>query len=315
MLTDVTVVYSRAYDVALQADGKILVTGESYLGNTRRSRLHATPLMANSTLSFGTGGIVMTSFAGAGWSLAQSVAIQRDGKVVVGGTGRLNDADVVVAARYTSDGVIDNSFGDAGWVVCAPGESHFPRVVATPDDTIVITAWNGFTQQGVLRRFQDDGQADPAFGSGGRVVIPGALRRSIPPCRVTVGSSWAVSTWGSMGGDFSAARLNSDGSLDTTFGVGGVSTVDVGGTSDTAFGVAIHPDGSVLLAGETDNPRAAVVRLDGAGQPDPLFGSGGVVEPRRSRPTKVTSRMPSCRPMGPFGRSGLALNTIGRTSC
>ena len=83
------------------------------------------------------------------------------------------------------------------------------------------------------------------------------------------------------GYDFLAARYNPDGSLDATFGTGGMATVRIGTASDLANGMAVQPDGKIVLVGVANGwgtaSSWAVVRLLPGGAPDPAFGTDGVV--------------------------------------
>ncbi|HJQ83652.1 MAG TPA: hypothetical protein VKA21_06230 [Candidatus Binatia bacterium] len=77
--------------------------------------------------------------------------------------------------------------------------------------------------------------------------------------------------------DFAIARFDASGMPDASFGTGGKTIVDLGG-DDGAFGVAVQPDGKIVLVGATliaGNANFGVVRLDGAGMLDPSFGTGG----------------------------------------
>ena len=83
------------------------------------------------------------------------------------------------------------------------------------------------------------------------------------------------STPGSGGGDFAIARLNADGTPDSTFSGDGRQTVDFGG-ADIANAVAIQPDGKIVIAGQGGGGNdMAVARLTSTGGLDTSFGSRG----------------------------------------
>ncbi|MCP4238757.1 MAG: hypothetical protein GY770_35170, partial [Aestuariibacter sp.] len=71
------------------------------------------------------------------------------------------------------------------------------------------------------------------------------------------------------------ARYNADGSLDTTFGSGGMLTTDIGGTADVASSVTIQSDDKILVAGN-NGTDFALARYDTYGNLDATFGSGGI---------------------------------------
>jgi trimeric autotransporter adhesin len=78
--------------------------------------------------------------------------------------------------------------------------------------------------------------------------------------------------------DFAVARFNPDGSLDTTFGTGGIVTADFGGGTDQAYGVAIQSDGRIVVTGRATvsaSPDFAVARFDIDGTLDTSFSGDG----------------------------------------
>ncbi|MER7463030.1 calcium-binding protein [Streptomyces sp. NPDC097981] len=127
------------------------------------------------------------------------------------------------------------------------------------------------------------GDLDPSFGTGGKVVTDlsafddsqGMAVQSDGKV-VTAGTSYAFEG----PGDFAVVRYNADGSPDTGFGTDGVAVTDVGGGNDEAGGVAVQPDGKILVAGRSDLPdgtrgRFVLVRYNADGSLDTGFGSGG----------------------------------------
>jgi uncharacterized delta-60 repeat protein len=80
--------------------------------------------------------------------------------------------------------------------------------------------------------------------------------------------------------DFAVVRLLQDGSLDPTFGTGGKTSLQFGNSDDEATGVAIQPDGKIVVAGWTlvnaTDHDFAVARLTANGAPDPTFGNKGL---------------------------------------
>ena len=80
--------------------------------------------------------------------------------------------------------------------------------------------------------------------------------------------------------DFALVRYNSDGSLDTSFGSGGVVTTGVGGSDDGVHALVQQADGKLVAAGRSNNGSNndfALVRYNSDGSLDTSFGSGGVV--------------------------------------
>ena len=114
------------------------------------------------------------------------------------------------------------------------------------------------------------GALDPSFGAGGKVIANGA-----PLTDVALQPDGRIVTVGTANGNFFIARLNPDGNLDTTFDTEGLVAIDFGGT-DRAIGVAIQPDGKIVIVGSTTNgTNIAVARLTTTGALDTTFDGDG----------------------------------------
>jgi uncharacterized delta-60 repeat protein len=129
-----------------------------------------------------------------------------------------------------------------------------------------------------------DGDLDPTFGTGGRVVtgfdLPAAGARGIAmqPDGKIVAAGWLFNLTGAYG--FAVARYMPDGSLDTTFGTNGKVRTTFFGANDFATEAVIQPDGKILVAGRVERNlqiHFAVVRYFSNGSLDPTFGDGGKV--------------------------------------
>jgi uncharacterized delta-60 repeat protein len=199
--------------------------------------------------TFGNNGRVFTDFSGM-TDDAKAVAIQSDGKTVAAGLTQTPlvppASDVNFAlARYNSDGSLDSTFGNGGKVVTdisGVNLSDSINDLAIQSDGKFVAAGQTDT---VVRE-----EVDPESGQTVRIV------------RI----------------DFAIARFNVDGSLDSGFGSGGKTAVQVGDTPDApsiANAVAIQPDGKILAAGIGDG--FGVVRLNVDGSLDSSFGDGGKV--------------------------------------
>jgi len=262
---------SSATAVGLQSDGKIVVAGTTaFAFNTDIVVLR---YLADGTLDagFGTGGIVTTDFGS--YEFASQLVIQPDGRiVVVGGNG----GEGIVVLRYLADGTPDASFGGDGSVILAIGTSATARGVALQPDGRIVVVGSQFepfigTRAAVLRLLAD-GSLDPAFGVGG-VVPPDATPfyyagavALLPDGRLYVGgfaSSWCV------------IRYLSDGSLDGTFGTGGIVTTPMAGNA-TVDDMALQPDGRLVAAGHefvsSVGNSPVVIRYLSDGTLDPSFG-------------------------------------------
>ena len=142
-----------------------------------------------------------------------------------------------------------------------------------------------FFFKSILAIAQAPGSLDLSFGNGGKVVtsLTSGQDKSYGVAiqsdgKIVVGG-FASST--TTGKDFACVRYNSNGSLDSTFGINGKVTIDIGfGTDDVAYSMALQPDLKILLAGYSDNgsnKNAAIIRLQNNGIIDSAFGINGKV--------------------------------------
>ncbi len=207
--------------------------------------------------SFGSGGRVTIPFnlGGDNNDTAQAVAALPDGKILVAGgadTGTTSTdsalGESAVVVRLNADGSLDTTFGQGGRVI-----------LPSPDP-----------------RQRLDKITAMAVQPDGAIVVVGTAEASLPPSDSPAGSLVFP------GQDFSVARLNPDGSLDSSFGSGGQLLIgfNIGGdNNDTANGVALQPDGNIVVFGVAEsginNSMAAVARLNSDGSLDTSFANGG----------------------------------------
>lgn len=225
----------------------------------------------------------MLSSIGSSGSFARSVVVQPDDKLIVAGYSS-NGIDMDFSlARYLANGVLDSSFGTNGIVVTpvGSGNDYGLRTALQSDGKILVagTSFNGTDDDFAVMRFDSNGGIDTSFGNGGKVVVSFAVDGStrlavLPDGKILV--SGTVSYGASSA--FALLRLNANGGLDTSFGVGGSVTVTIGATGNTARALALQPDGKILVAGDYangSNNDFAVVRFTANGTLDTTFGSGG----------------------------------------
>jgi len=191
---------------------------------------------------------------------------------------------------YAAEGNLDPSFDSDGMVVTSFPDSAgaFDLAIQSDGKTVAVgfARISGFEpQQFAVVRYNINGSLDSTFGNGGKALIDFGCTASAtatiiiqPDGKILVGGTTCLGTGNS---DFALARLNSNGSLDGTFGVTGLVTTDLGG-QDELNDLALQPDGKIIGAGEmkTGAPLSssfAVVRYDASGTPDPTFNGTGKV--------------------------------------
>jgi uncharacterized delta-60 repeat protein len=257
--------FDAAYRLGLEPDGKIVVAGTSD-GIVAVARYTSSGVLDT---SFGTGGKVTTQlsypldFGGptATWmdlALDVSPLDPNAGKIVV--TTRVSAttglADVVV--RYNANGSLDKSFAAGAGYETLSNLTNIPSVAIQSDGRIILAGINnhalGWPME--LDRLNPDGSFDNTFGSGGIVVVTPPANAIYSVNDVALQSDGKIVVGGTDSNtvtselDFLLARLNSaDGSVDTSFGAGGVahtSGLQIGGSSGE---VAFEPDGRIVVAG------------------------------------------------------------------
>ena len=290
----------EAFAVAIQPDGKILVAGSAGVsGGTTGfgiARLLDTTGALDST-GFGTGGQVTVPVSNGG-DVAYGLALQEDGKIVVAGRSNLASPDnsQFAVVRLTSGGSLDTDFGTDGQVTTPiiAGTNDGAWAVAIQSDGKILAAGTSGIGSGIsnfaLARWDTSGTPDSAFGTDtvsetGTTTISftnfndGAFAVAIQSdSKIIVAGFSGENT---INANFALARLNLDGSLDTSFGSGGQVTTAFSSGNDAARGVGIQPDGKIVAAGlraigTTNLAEFAAARYlgDDSGL-DPSFGSDG----------------------------------------
>ncbi|MCW8377366.1 calcium-binding protein [Streptomyces justiciae] len=273
-------------DVAVQAgNGKIVTVGSSQGGDFDASDFTVMRHNPDGTpdTSFGGDGEVLTDFE-FGEDIAQGVALQDDGKIVVVGRHQETDDEFAgccwfTVARYNTDGSLDTSFGGGdGWISpgLAGGAEDAAGVAVLSDGKILAGARAGgdfalvrLLPNGTLdTSFDGDGVVDTSFFDEGGAIAKDMVVQSNGKI-VMAGYSGETSF------DFALARYNPDGSLDTTFGGDGKVTTDLGGYN-WGETVAVQSTGKILMSGATGEDFT-VVRYNLDGTLDGGFGTGGVV--------------------------------------
>lgn len=214
--------------------------------------------------------------------LANAVAIQTDGKIVVGGTSSSN----FTLVRFNVDGSLDTTFGTGGIVVTPVGSvGSTLRSVAIQADGKIVAAGSSFDGSHdifAVARYLTNGSVDTSFDTDGIVttaigsVADLALDVVVQPNDFIITAGYTVTGSGDV--DFALIRYKPDGSLDGSFGTSGIVITSIGSISDVANGVALQPDGKIVAAGYTTvaNTDFAVVRYDSNGLLDISFGTGGI---------------------------------------
>lgn len=244
-------VLGGTWPMLLQPDGKVLVGGDftRYGGSYRKNlaRINAD-------------GSVDTLFDAGSRAGGAVMALQADGKIIVGGP----------LARLNADGTADSSFTAAAFA-WGPSSAQFNCITLQPDGKILVGGW--FTTVASasrigLVRLNADGSLDTGFDPANLyTMLSGPLCIAVQADgKILVGGS---STKG-------IARLNADGSLDASFVPGAGAAA--GSATARVHAIALQADGSILVGGEFTSfdgtPRSGIVRLSSTGALDSSFDPG-----------------------------------------
>ncbi|MBP9882799.1 MAG: T9SS type A sorting domain-containing protein [Chitinophagales bacterium] len=274
--------------VVVQSNGKILTGGNSF-GNYGYGDLVITRHKANGTLdnSFGING--MATIPGGFFC---DMALLSGGKIIVAGSGvGPTNVNNFIVYRFTKNGVLDTSFGKSGSV-----EINMPNknmicfdLLIQPDGKILVA---GYADDGygghhtmIVVRLKGNGNLDNSFASSGKFTFAPVNKSSEcrqlalqPDGKIIAGGhidTFVLSSFFRY--DFCALRLNTNGTLDNSFGIGGVAKADKG-TTDIANAVALLSDGRIILGGSTNffgSSRFAALALNPNGSIDNSFGTVG----------------------------------------
>jgi len=193
---------------------------------------------------------------------------------------------------FAADGDLDPTFGNGGKVVTDFNNSTdwLSRIAVQPDGKIVAIGDTHPSHKGALARYNPDGTLDATFGNGGKVITVATVRESaaglliLPDGKIMVSGS--ISLPSSQDTSFVLLRFNSDGSVDTSFGNGGMVTTNVGPVDDQANAIAFQSDGKIVAAGrrgiqiepaQQRKGNVALARYNPDGSLDATFGNGGTV--------------------------------------
>lgn len=267
--------------VAALGDGRVVAVGQALSPQRWRIRGFAADGTADSSFD-------ANADLGIAGGVARRVAVDVSGRILVAGNttiqkvvkGKTTTVAVTALVRLSSDGSLDTSFGTSGMTLTEPTLT-IQALALDPDGKILLGGGNGAGL--AIRRYNTDGTLDTGFGSGGTKiddvrkntvdeVLGLAVQSSgkiVVACRLGATSSAPPAMW-------ALRRYNSSGSLDTSFGSGGM----VISAGDWIHGVAVDSSDRVVGAGSVLNAQGQsdagiAIRYTSGGAVDTSFGSGG----------------------------------------
>jgi uncharacterized delta-60 repeat protein len=303
----------QAFDLVIQPnDGKILVVGTTndITNNSAYTDVAILRYNANGTLdstfgNTGIAGISMIAPDGRGLNgrfgfnfVGNSIALQSNGQIVVAGyAAYFSIFQDGLVFRLNSDGRLDNSFGTSlpnetrGLVaVDLRAADSLNKIIVLNNQKIAVA---GSTYSGVNSasfdylavRFDSNGLIDNTFNNNGTLLVDFGGNISNDQAYDMImqpDGKLLVTGFSDESNDYecSAARININGTLDSTFGGGdGLVNFNIGPSRDRCFGVVVQPNGRILLSGIVRNSpitffEYAFIKLNSDGTLDRTFGRG-----------------------------------------
>ncbi|MET0232216.1 MAG: hypothetical protein ABW186_14875 [Rhodanobacteraceae bacterium] len=248
---------------------------------------------------FGDGGAATIDFESADNENISAIALAADDAIVVGVPLSRNRFGV---ARVTRDGAVDATFGTGGQAIAEfpPTTLAFDSIRdVLIDDAGRISLAGSISTDPVGRelfavaRFLDDGAVDTSFGNDGKVTLEISDRTATCHAALLAGegrllligniaTSWPPNT-DVASVDIGVARLLEGGTIDASFGDGGVSVIPVDlvvNGYDVALDGVPASDGGAFLVGDASTATQSdglVLKLDRNGRRDALFGANGAL--------------------------------------
>lgn len=256
--------------MALQPDGKIIIGG-NFTSFNGANRYHIARLNSDGTVD-------ATFMPGTGANGAvYAVVLQNNGQIVIGGNfTSVNGMSLPSVARLNADGSLDASFypgtGPNGVVNAVAVDSSGRIVIGGDFDSVSGSDYGG------LARLNADGSLDMTFNSGIGTYNPvsgftdpvNAL--AMQGNMILVGGGFAYMELAKYNG---LVRLNSDGTIDTTFNSGTGTYNPNTGLVDSIFAITLQPDGEILIGGDfttyNQTRRLGIARLFSYGSLDTSF--------------------------------------------
>ncbi len=248
--------YSIGNAVAIQSDGKIVVAGQTEISSYDQEMI-VLRYNHDGTLdpSFNESGFFITEFGVMG-SMASSVTIQSNGRIVVAGNSVNAGNPNFAVIRILENGNPDVTFSSDGIDTTSVGGliDYAKSVVVQSDEKIVIAGYshNGSNTDFALVRYNSNGTLDTSFDEDGKVTTAIGYSNDQASSVVLQDDGKIVVAGFSYNGrnyDFALARYNSDGTLDTSFDGDGKQTTDFGNSHDYCRSLAIQSDGKIVLGG------------------------------------------------------------------
>lgn len=274
--------------IAVQSDGKVLVAVYDPQEWFKVVRYKIDGTIDN---SFGAGGVVTIRQNPIKTAGSYAVALQSDGRIIVGGYTWTDDNNDFALVRLKTNGVVDSSFGTDGWVytpvspitVYPFGDDKIRRIKVLSDNSIIAAgyAYNGVDNDFALAKYDANGALVTTFGTNGKIVLDINNDDFITDLGITGTGNIAVvgNSNTSTNTDISVAQFTAAGIPDPDFNSGHVLTTGLTGNYE-AYGLAVQSNNYLVITGLTPPTSAKdvyVARITTTGEFDTNFGTTGEI--------------------------------------
>ncbi len=288
--TDVSGNDDRATSIAVQEDGRIIVAGSA--GNGVDSDIMILRYTQEGVLdtSFNANGKA-TFAVESGDDFGYGVVVLKNGSIIVSGYAKnSNGLDDLVLLKVTDKGILDNDFGVGGIVTfhindaSTRGYGLVLKTVAEEERLFVAGMMiEEGTAKGLVVSYSLAGELIADFGAGGFVTLDSPENTGVYDLAVTDEGKLLLAGYAEKNDGVKRAALfslNTDGTVDTGFGVAGAAMVENHKEDSVFYGLAVLDSGAVIGAGylkENNKKNMLAVKYRASGRIVKSFGDGGVV--------------------------------------
>lgn len=275
-ITDLTYNVSTS-NVLIQPDNKILVIGRIF--DSGKNNFFVTRLNQDGSYdtNFGNNGIVIQSI-GIEFDISSDLALQTDGKILVTGNSKNGVVYGFATIRLNSNGVIDTTFGNLGIVLYSNTGQKAARSIGVQTDGKIVVVGNSSNTLLVLR-YNNNGTLDTNFDIDGILNTTIPISTNLPTSQfvenktnLNILSNGKILVSATTTNDFGLIQLNSNGSLDTTFGTNGITQFTNANNEKSCF-LIVKPNGKIITGGTSNDAGITTYKILSN-----LISSNGILE-------------------------------------
>lgn len=289
VVSDAGYTIDYGYDITTSSYDELFVAGASEisLGNFAMA-IWKYDLNGNPSPYFGNSGKI--TYESSNFDRGTAIALDSNDRILVAGYSQQDSKSYLTLWRYTSDSILDTSFGTSGKVLYTGenGTDYAKSVKIDSNNRILVGGYTlnsaGNLDALVLRYFSD-GTLDTSFGINGRIAFEGGIDKNDIANAITIDLSGKIIVTGSSvnasgNRDLFVLKYNSDGSSDASFGDNGkVIYAGEANNDDVGNSVVADASGKIVVCGASQNSSLnydlLILRYNTDGSLDSSFGASG----------------------------------------